>query len=75
MDLSPTAYRFTVKDYHRMAEGVPEVWVVDVNAGVVHVAAPGARRTVARGESLAFRISCWTFPPSSVDARYAPESR
>jgi Uma2 family endonuclease len=36
-----------------LAGGVPEVWVVDVNAEVVHVATPAGTRTVARGETVA----------------------
>ena len=36
-----------------LAGGVPEVWVVDVNAEVIHAAAAGSRRTVGRGEALA----------------------
>ena len=36
-----------------LARGIPEVWVIDVNAEVVHVATPTGTRVVTRGESLA----------------------
>lgn len=36
-----------------LAGGIPEVWVVDLTAEVVHVATPVGRRAVGRGESLA----------------------
>ena len=35
-----------------LASGVPEVWVVDVNREVVHVATPAGTRVVARGGSI-----------------------
>lgn len=36
-----------------LAGGIPEVWVVDLVADVVHVATPATRRSVGRGESIA----------------------
>jgi Uma2 family endonuclease len=36
-----------------IAGGVPEVWVVDLVAEVIHVATPAGSRTVGAGESLA----------------------
>jgi hypothetical protein len=58
-----------VKDYHRMAEadvfeperkapsylgaGIPEVWVVDLSRGAVHIATPAGTRTVSRGDTAA----------------------
>lgn len=55
IEVSNTTLRFDVgrKTELYLAGGVPEVWVVDVNAEVVHVATPAGRRAVPRGESLA----------------------
>lgn len=55
VEVSNTTLRFDLgrKAALYLAGGIPEVWVVDVNAGVVHVATPGGTRAVARGESLA----------------------
>lgn len=67
MALSPTAYRFTVKDYHRMAEADifdPDDRVELIDGEVVRMAPIGSRhaacvkrpvgrRAVGRGESLA----------------------
>ena len=55
VEVSNTTLRFDLgrKTALYMAGGIPEVWVVDVNAEVVHVATPAGKRIVSRGESLA----------------------
>lgn len=50
---STAQYDRTTKLPLYLAAGVPEVWVVDLNAEVLHVAIPTGTRVVSRGESLA----------------------
>ena len=55
VEVSNTTLRFDLgrKTALYLAGRIPEVWVVDVNAEVVHVATPAGTRVVTRGESLA----------------------
>lgn len=50
---STVQYDRTAKAPLYVAAGVPEVWVVDLSAEVVHVATASGTRLVRRGESLA----------------------
>lgn len=50
---STVQYDRTTKVPLYLAAGVPEVWVVDLDAEVVHVATATGTRVVPRGESLA----------------------
>ena len=55
VEVAKTTLRFDIgrKTALYMRGGIPEVWVVDVDARVVHVATPSGTRVLAQGDSLA----------------------
>ena len=61
---STVQYDRTTKVPLYLAAGVPEVWVVDLNAEAVHVATATGTRVVPRGESLAPQA----FPDAVLEA-------